>query len=130
MPMPVAETAKGREIDENRIVDLLAEFRPERVYVEKVHAMPKQGVCSMFTFGTGWGIIRGILAGRRIPYILVTPQQWQKVVLAGQTRGSEYLVASRLWPTHDFRASPRCKVAHSGMVDAALLAEYGRRDQP
>ena len=79
----------------------------------------------MFKFGSGWGLVRGILAGRQIPYVLVRPQEWQKVMLAGYPKGSEYLVASRRWPSHDFRASERCRKPHDGMVDAALIAAYG-----
>jgi len=127
MPMPVSETAKGRELDEGRLVSLCAEFRPEVTIIEKVNAWPGQGVVSMFTFGVVWGILRGVLAGRQIPYQLVRPQEWQKAIMVGNPKGSEYLVASRLWPSHDFKASERCKKPHDGMVDAALIAQYGWR---
>jgi crossover junction endodeoxyribonuclease RuvC len=126
-PMPVLETVKGRQIDEGKLVSLISERRPARAYVELVHAMPKQGVVSMFTFGTGWGIVRGILAGRLIPYVMVRPQEWQKEEMAGQEKGSEALVASRLWPLMDFRKTLKCKKPHEGMVDAALIAHYGWR---
>jgi crossover junction endodeoxyribonuclease RuvC len=130
-PMP-AVTIKGyrknrHEIDEQAVVSLLTNARPCHVFLERVHAMPKQGVTSMFTFGAGWGLIRGILAGLGIPYELVSPQEWQKAMLAGQPKGSEFLVASRLWPNADFKATPRCKNPHEGLVDAVLLAEFGRR---
>jgi hypothetical protein len=89
--------------------------------------MPHQGVVSMFTFGTGWGQVRGICTGLGIPYQLVRPQEWQREMLAGQPKGSEYLVASRLWPLTDWRSSARAVKPHSGLVDAALIAEYCRR---
>jgi len=125
--MPTVKVGKGNQIDEQALIVMLKEDRPDHAWIELVHAMPKQGVCSMFTFGCGWGLVRGILAGMGIPYSLVSPQGWQKVMLAGQPRGSEYLVASRIWPGQDFRASERCKVQHEGLVDAALICEYGRR---
>ena len=127
--MPVAMAGDRRFIDERALVDWLTEhaIRGAQVFIESVHAMPKQGVVSMFTFGTGWGQVRGICAGLGLPYILVRPQEWQRVMLAGQPPGSEYLVASRLWPTADWRASERASKPHSGLVDAALIAEYGRR---
>lgn len=48
--------------------------------IEKVHAMPGQGVTSMFTFGRGFGLIEGILAGKHMPYELIRPQTWQTVL--------------------------------------------------
>lgn len=48
------------------------------VVLEFVHAMPGQGVTSMFTFGKNYGRWQGILAALRIPYKLVQPRQWQK----------------------------------------------------
>ena len=38
-------------------------------------------------------------------------------------------VAVGLWPDVDFRRTERCQGPHDGMVDAALIAEYGRRTQ-
>ena len=38
-------------------------------------------------------------------------------------------VAAGLWPDVDFRRTARCEGPHDGKVDAALLAEYGRRMQ-
>lgn len=127
--MPVAQVGKRRQLDEQAIVRFLRGYAPgtTRVFIEAVHAMPKQGVTSMFSFGTGWGLIRGVCAGLGLSYELVRPQEWQRVLLCGQPIGSEYLVASRLWPHVDFRASVFCKKPHSGLVDAALIAEYGRR---
>jgi len=127
--MPVFKAGKRCYIDESNVVSWLVEhaLRDARVFIESVHAMPGQGVTSMFTFGTGWGQLRGICAGLGIPYELVRPQEWQREMLAGQPEDAEYLVASRLWPHADWRATPRATKPHSGMVDAALIAEYGRR---
>ena len=125
--MPVSKVGKRKEIDEQEIVSWLAGHRHAHVFIERVAARPGQGVVSMFSFGTGWGLVRGICAGMGVPYELVRPQEWQKVMLAGQPKGSEYLVASRLWPNTDWRASERARTPHGGMVDAALIAEFGRR---
>ena len=125
--MPVATVGNKREIDERALMSWFIEHRPAHIFIERVQAMPKQGVVSMFNFGVGWGIVRGICTGMGISYELVRPQEWQKVMLAGQPRGSNYLVASRLWPHVDFRVSERTSRPHGGLVDAALIAEYGRR---
>ena len=125
--MPVVAVGKRRQLDEQTIVRWLSGFAPGecRVFIEAVGARPKQGVAAMFSFGTGWGLLRGICAGLGFPYELVRPQEWQGEVLKGQPPGSEYLVASRLWPHAEWRASERCQKPHDGLVDAALIAKYG-----
>lgn len=49
--------------------------------LEKVHAMPSQGVSSTFVFGENYGFWKGALAVSKVPFINVTPQTWQKGVL-------------------------------------------------
>jgi hypothetical protein len=46
--------------------------------VEKVHAMPSQGVASSFKFGAAYGKSLMTLSLKLVPFELVTPQQWQK----------------------------------------------------
>ena len=61
----------------------------------------------------------------------ITPQSWQKVMLPkcakGDTKNRALQYARRAWPEETFLASPRCKVPHEGLIDAALIAEYSRR---
>ena len=47
-------------------------------WLEHVHAMPGQGVTSMFTFGDNYGWLRGALRALEIPTELIRPQAWQK----------------------------------------------------
>ena len=48
--------------------------------IEDVHSFPGQGVKSMFTFGRGYGLLRGILTAHRIQFSEVRPRDWQKAV--------------------------------------------------
>ncbi len=127
--MPVVAVGSRRQLDEEVLASWLRRqaIRQAHVIIEAVHAMPAQGVVSMFTFGTCWGLVRGICTGLGLSYELVRPQEWQKAMLAGQPEGAEYLVASRLWPHLEWRSSERSRKPHGGLVDAALIAEYGRR---
>ena len=63
----------------------------------------------------------------------ITPQSWQKVMLpkckAGDTKPRALALARELWPEESFLASPRCKVPHDGLIDAALIAEFSRRQK-
>jgi crossover junction endodeoxyribonuclease RuvC len=127
--MPVVAAGGKHQYDEHVLVEWLTPYAIKRahVFIEAVHAMPKQGVASMFTFGAGYGLLRGICSGLGLSYELVRPQEWQRAMLLGQPTGSEYLVASRLWPNAEWCASERCRKPHGGLVDAALIAEFGRR---
>lgn len=53
---------------------------PIECLVEDVHAMPGQGVTSMFSFGRNLGTILGVLAALKVPYRMERPQSWQKKV--------------------------------------------------
>ena len=43
------------------------------------------------------------------------------------TKAAARNAASKVWPGEDWRKNDRCKVAHDGICDAALISEYGRR---
>lgn len=59
-------------------ISVLQEYKPELVIIEKVHAMPNQGVKSMFSFGQRLGEIEGMLQALNLSYELVSPKLWQK----------------------------------------------------
>lgn len=123
--------ASKREYDIPALAAWLKEMRPDHAFLEKAQAMPGQGVSSMFSIGNGYGIMRGLLVALEIPHTLVHPKTWQKVLFKdlpkSDTKAMSVVVAGRLWPQIDWRATPRCKKAHDGLTDAACIAEYGRR---
>lgn len=92
--------------------------------LERVHSMPKQGVASSFSFGEGFGLWQGLLAGLGIPFDLVTPQAWKKELMAGaaKEKDASRIVAQRLFPTAELHLKK-----HHGRADALLIAEYRRR---
>ena len=107
---------------------LLATHDPtmvENVIVEDVHAMPGQGVTSMFSMGYGVGVIHGLLTALNLPFELVTPQRWKKEVLAGfvsKDKKAAHVMAGRLFPHIDLG-----RRSDQGRAEALLIAEYGRR---
>jgi crossover junction endodeoxyribonuclease RuvC len=125
--MPTVSVGKKNAICLPVLRGMLVSANPQCVYIEKVSAMPKQGVTSMFNFGMGYGMIQGMCAALKIPYEFVTPQEWKKTVLAGRPSGSEAEYAGQRWPDHNWLETARCKKWHDGMIDAALIAEYGMR---
>ena len=99
------------------------------VYIEKVSAMPGQGVTSMFSFGRNFGQWEGVASALRFEVYYVTPQRWQKVMLADMPKGKETarMQALRLFPYLAERL--KFKKNH-GRADAVLIGEYGRRTAP
>jgi len=98
-----------------------------RCVLEKVNAMPGQGVVSMFNFGQNFGFIQGVLKAYEIPFELVPPQKWKKEFSVTSDKNTSIEVAKRLFPNVDLKATPRCKKDHDGMAEALLMAEYARR---
>ena len=95
--------------------------------VEKVSAMPGQGVVSMFNFGHNLGYIEGLLSAYRISYQLVPPQTWKKEFSLNSDKTKSIEVCQKLFPEADLLASPRSRKPHDGMAEAVLLAEYAKR---
>ena len=89
VPMPV----RGGEVDSRLLAAYLQKYMKEgsiSCVLEKVAAMPGQGVCAMFTFGDGYGSVKAVLRILRISFQQVTPQAWKKVVLEGLPWKADY----------------------------------------
>jgi len=87
--------------------------------IEKVAAMPKQGVSSTFKFGQSYGFLRGLLVALEIPFMEVSPSKWQGAMNC-RTAGNKNIsksAAQRRWPGE--------KITHRN-ADALLIAEFCR----
>jgi crossover junction endodeoxyribonuclease RuvC len=96
--------------------------------IENVHAMPGQGVCSMFSFGRSAGVADGALA-LALPHLIVesiSPQKWQNYFRArhGILKGQEF--NSRALALHQFpdKADFFKRVKDHNSADAVLLAVW------
>ncbi len=85
--------------------------------IEKVHAMPGQGVTSMFNFGKGYGALRMALIGAGIPFRDVTPQAWQKA-MGCMTKGDKNVSKSMAQ-----QLFPGIKITHA-TADSLLIAKW------
>jgi Holliday junction resolvasome RuvABC endonuclease subunit len=85
--------------------------------IEKVHSFPGQGVSSTFKFGQNYGFLRGLLVGRKIPFIEVPPQTWQKA-LGCLSHGDKNITKARAQQLY-----PHLKITHK-TADALLIARY------
>lgn len=104
-------------------------FKNSQVFavVEKVGAMPGQGVTSMFNFGKSFGYILGVLEANKIPYQLVPPQTWKKEFSLNKEKGKSVETAKRLFPDASLLPTARCKKESDGMAEALLIALYAKR---
>ena len=103
--------------------------------VEEVHSSPQMGVKSAFTFGDGFGFIRGVLKAYSIPFAYVKPNTWKKEF--GCNLGKEYTpkqkkdkdieVCKRLYPNISLKRTPKCRTDDDGFADALMLACYAKR---
>ena len=78
---------KGRFIDcvrlsetEHDVSEFMAKYAGavEFAILEKVSAMPRQGVSSTFKFGTSYGFCRGLLVCHAVRFETATPATWQR----------------------------------------------------
>ena len=115
--------------EETAYRDALATCVDSRVVccLEKVGAMPGQGVVSMFNFGQNFGFIQGLLQANKIPYQLIPPQTWKKEFSLSSDKQSSIDVCKRLFPDISLMATPRSRKENDGMAEALLLAEFARR---
>ena len=96
--------------------------------VEKVGAMPGQGVTSMFNFGKNAGYIEGVLTALGIPYQLVPPAKWKKEFsLIGKDKQASIITCRKLFPELDLKRTERCRTDSDGKAEATLICEYARR---
>ena len=102
-------------------------YEVKAVAIESVHAMPGQGVVSMFTFGVGFGKLQGFLLGKGVAPILYTPQSWKKILPPAATpKEAAKAFCLIRWGLDKFIV-PGCRVPHSGAIDAACIAEFARQ---
>ena len=112
------------------LIDLCRDVRQTSTVVcclEKVGAMPGQGVVSMFSFGKSVGYIKGVLEAFGIPYQEITPQKWKREFSLNSDKAASAEVCNRLFPDISLLATPKCRKPHDGMAEALLMAEYARR---
>lgn len=96
--------------------------------VEKVGAMPGQGVTSMFTFGKSAGFIEGVLESFEIPYQLIPPPTWKKSFsLLHKDKNESVRVCKQLFPTANLLPTERSRKNSDGLAEALMMSLYAKR---
>jgi len=106
---------------ERDIYDLLESYKISNpiVWLEKVHAMPKQGVSSTWKFAANYNFIRGVIIALKYPLYDVPPVKWQRALgcLSGGNKNIPKAKAQQLFP--------QLKITLN-IADALLIAYYGK----
>ena len=93
-----------------------------RVIIEKVSAMPGQGVTSMFNFGQSFGILKGICSAMQLPMYFVRPAKWKKYFnLINSEKDASRTRAIEIFP---YFSSQLSKKKDSNKADAILIASF------
>ena len=146
----------GTKLDIHGLSDQIRStlFGDCHVFVEEVHAIHGSAAGATFTFGGVYHAVQAILCTLYQPFTLVQPKVWQKVMYQGipeirkpsiiikkgeragqsrkgnrDTKAMSLLAVKRLFPDLDLKRTARCEGPHDGIVDALLIAEYGRRQR-
>ncbi len=120
-------------LDEHTLGEVASWLRQTRAriavaYLERVAAMPRQGVASTFRFGRSVGELRGVLTALEIRWREVTPGAWQRRLrcLSGGKKRVTRARAQRQWPQGYVDHTGRSRRITDAVADALLIAEYAR----
>lgn len=110
------------EVDTDTLAEIVRSYAPRFAAIERVGAMPGQGVSSTFKFGTAYGAIRAVVSTLGVPSRRVTPQKWKKAFGLGPDKEQCRARAIETWP------GAKCfsRKKDHGRAEAALIALYAR----
>ncbi len=93
--------------------------------------MPKNGAVSMFNYGVHFGQLLGVITSLGIAHTLIPPTTWTKTMHVGTTKTEpkekSLQAVRRLFPGQKLTFGEKAKKPHDGLIDALLIADYGRR---
>lgn len=125
--MPVV--AKGgtgsvkNEVDPAGLIQLLRQHTSAEEYVivalERVNAMPGQGVSSVFSLGDSFGCARSAIAACRFEMVSVRPPEWKRYFKLGTDKEQSRALAVRMFPD-----APLHLKKHSDRAEALLMARW------
>jgi crossover junction endodeoxyribonuclease RuvC len=118
-----------KEIDVLSIYSYLLLYMGSNCFccIEKSTAMPKQGVVSMFKYGTTYGKLIAIIEILEISYEEIVPQKWKKEFSLNSDKRRSIITAQKLFPSMKGQFTTERGRIKDGAAEALLLAEYARR---
>src|SRR5262249_16656446 len=135
-PLPVTKIKSMTVLDatafETHLRELCTGYRPH-ILIEPAQ-MFSAGKKALASTWVCWGALRAILEISGYVWEPINLQKWQKEMFAGHVRAidqdskkASILVAKRLFPQACLVRTLKSRTADSGLADALLIAEFGRR---
>jgi crossover junction endodeoxyribonuclease RuvC len=115
-----------RMVNAHTLHTIIRAAKADAAYLERLNAMPGQGVTSMFSMGQSLGVVLGVLAACEVPTTTIPPRTWQKALDVPQGKDGSRYRAAQLFPDE---AGMFARVKDDGRSDAALIALYGAKQQ-
>ena len=110
----------------------LSNFGRVFCHIEKSQAMPRDSRPSAWKTGCGFGYWEMGLTACRIPYSIIGPRTWQKVLHKNlpdsDTKTKSIIAAQRLLPDLNLMRTDRARKPDHNIADAALLALHCMRE--
>lgn len=130
--MPTRGKSSGNEVDAVAVRDWmlsLGTIAQLSVVIETPGKFSK-GVQAISSMWDSYGALRSLCEVVGIRHHRISPQAWQRSMLPncakGDTKPAAKARAAQLWPRETWIPNTRSKKPHGGLIDAALIAEYGR----
>lgn len=119
--LPVVGEGTQRRVDAVTLAATLGRYEISSGVIEQVHAMPGNGVASMFRFGQAFGTVIGIAASRNIPLHYAPPAKWKKSMSLDDTAERSRQMAIDLYPSF---ASRLARKKDHNRAEAILLGRW------
>lgn len=125
---------KDKDIDFDAFVKLLShtELKESHIFLERAVSFG-MGTKGAFNYGRCFAAIEIAIHIVGLPVTYVEPKKWTKVMHEGidsniKPKAKSLIAVQRLYPMH-CKEIPKSKTGklHEGIVDALLIAGYGRR---
>lgn len=126
MSMPIQMKKSGRnEVDALALFEWFEALRGKRILytmLERVSAMPGQGVSGMFSLGDSFGCARAIATAASEQLAYAAPGVWKKKMSLTKNKAYSLTLARQFFPEAAADYLPLKK--HEGRAEALLLAKY------
>jgi hypothetical protein len=141
--MPTIKLGKGRAINVYALNALFKHWSldPQPTLIIEDPGPHAQSASGLRSMTRSFAIVETLAIVYELRYETVISRKWQSEFWSrpkmpkGQkfdTKAAALVAANRIWPRHDWRVASEktgklLKNPHTGVIDAALLAEWGRR---
>jgi hypothetical protein len=124
--IPILQLKNKKVVDAYQLAAMIDEQAAHitEAWIERVWSRPGEGSVQAFDFGLVYGLLRGIVSANFIPLKEVLPAVWKRGAGVTGDKDESRQAASLRWPTETGRWPNK---AHHGRAEAALIADYGRR---